>query len=161
MNSTGLCQIIADILKADTGTLYGASRYLQAIEHDQAKFPEAAINLKIPYGLFISCSGDAPLEIMARIEYEQNNFDLRFEAISLDVASIYVNFSNAWKRIKLLINNQMWSGLQCTQYYTDSLNRIYDIEPSSGNLPAPVKSDNGNYIIEFQGAITMKLTRKI
>lgn len=161
LDRSGLSEMVRDILRADTTTLYGTTKYLQLISSEPEEFAAASVNVTIPYGLFIDCEADESPIIGSRYSYEDYLIRMRFECNVENHHDAYDRLSLSWERIKYLVNYQMYSGLQCTSYYTNATSRVVVIEPRVGSLPKPEDRADSLYVIALDSAIYIQVMRTI
>jgi len=159
LDRKGICTAFADMLKADTTTLFGTNKLLQTIESTGTKFDKAKVNIKSPFGLYIWCEDKIPID-----ERMQNSDDLyilnfRYEGRASVRETAIENIDDADEQVTKLARAQMFEGQQLTGYYTDSNAQVIDVAPSTSSLPAPEEREDNMVIIENEAALEIQVNR--
>jgi hypothetical protein len=158
LDKSGVSIAIADMLKADTTTLYGTGNLLQIIEPNPVKYSKAKIDNTNAYGLYLWAEGD---DNLSRSQNKDQQFiiNMRFEGKNLDPNNAVQQIDDAYQQVLSLVDTQMWNGQMMTDYYTDTNAQIFNLEPIASSLPAPEPGDGQTVIIEIEGAILVEVNR--
>ncbi len=159
LDRAGITTAFADMLKADTGTLYGVGKLLSIIEDKMVEFSKAKVSNLKPYGLYLWTSSEGTRSVRSQNEDTDYNINMRFEAVATKIETAKDRLDDAYERVKYLTNDQMWTGLNLTQYYTDSNRRIDNIEPIISEMPEPDEIEGQHLIVEIEGAILVTINR--
>lgn len=159
LDRDGIAAAFADMLKADTTTLYGASKLVQIIDPNPIRFTKAKINNSKPVGIYLWAEPEDTVDVRSQNTDEQFIINMRFEGINLDPQNAEKQIDDAYEQVKLLTNTQMWNGQMMTAYYTDSNAQIFNIEPITSTLPPPEPVENQRIVIEIEGAVLVEVNR--
>jgi len=160
LDRIGIATSFANMLKADTSTLYGSNKLLQIIDPNPVNFSNAKVNAKrAQYGLYLWVNDETTNVCRSQNTDEIFTINMRFEAIEMDILAAITNIDHAYERVKLLANTQMWNGLILSQYYSDSNAQIINIDVLASGFPPPKKNENSIIVTEIESAIQIEINR--
>ena len=151
--------MLVNMLKADTDTLYGTGRLVQVITNDWSLFEKAKIDVNNSYKIFIKMSSKSKLE-SGRFQCTDEAYvaDYRVEGLHTKPDTIAGKLADIDERISKLIDLQFFNGDMFTDYYTDSKVTVYDVVFDNSGLG--VENRNNKVIAECEGAITILINRE-
>jgi hypothetical protein len=157
LNRDGVAAMVADCLKADTTTLYGASKLVQIITSDPILFIQAAVDINSPYKLFIWAPDNPTTAVRTQNSDEVFVLNFRIDGLAVVAETAFKNIDCVDQRLKILINSQMYSGAYFKSYYTDSTATVFDAERTDASIS--VTKDNNIVTAECSGAIRISVNR--
>lgn len=155
----GIASVVAEMLRADTTTLYGESKLVQTIETDPTKFEAARVDNRKPFKMYLWTSSESTPSVRARNTDDEYSIGIRIEGYLSNVETIATRIDDIWEQVKHLVNQQMWQGNMLVGYYTASSAQVINIEPLNSELPPPEQSDNGTLVVECEGGILVQVNR--
>ena len=158
LNRSGISDAIANLLKADTTTLYGTTKLIQRIESDPSLYGQSLTNKTNKCALYIWTESVSSDLIRSQNIDKNYSVNLRLEVNLMDIESAYDKLDGAIEQIEWLVNQQMWNGLMLTQYYSDSNAQVYNLEPDLSELPEP-RLENDTFVFELSGAINVYVNK--
>ena len=159
LNRFGTTKAVADMLRTDTGTLYGNRKLINNISSSPTEYTNERVSIVKPYNLFCWIEEGTPVEVRASNSYIDYLVSLRFRAKQKNFDKAYESFDKAYERIEVLVNYQMSEGLMMTNFYSDPNAQIYNIEMTGSNLSSPEDNGEGLVVLEATGAILVQINR--
>ncbi len=158
----GISTAIANMLKADTTTLYGSGKLLQIIDPNPVSMTKAYVDNTNSAGLYIWAEGNDTLSLTRSQNHDDAyTISMRFEIIGLDIKTCFQQIDDAFEKVKDLVNRQMYTGAMLASYYTDSNAQVINIEPAGGSLPPIEEGLNGTIVVEAENAFLVEINRWI
>ena len=139
LNRDGVAAMVADCLKADTTTLYGASKLVQVITSDPILFINAAVDINSPYKLFIWAPDNPTTAVRTQNSDEVFVLNYRVEGLAAVPEAAFKNIDKIDQEIKVCINDECYTGKMFTNFYTDAKGKVWgpneylDIWKKAGN----------------------------
>jgi hypothetical protein len=161
LDRSGVTIAVVDMLKADS-VLYGASGLVQKIESKSVEFSNARADAKRNRTvLYMWSSPEETSDVRMQNSDENYTINMRFETLNIDYEAGVRNIDDAYERVKILTNDQMFNGQMLTAYYTDSTAQIFNIEPTVSSLPEPLVEEDrpGVIVSEVESAIIVQVNR--
>jgi len=162
LDRSGVSIAFANMLKADTSVLYGASNLVQIIDPNPVRYSNAKIDAKTNNtALYVWAEPDDTTEVRMRNSDKIYNINMRFETMNINYNAGVKEIDDAYEQVHLLTNEQMYQGQMMTDYYTDGNAQIIDIEPVFGSLPPPEQSESRRNVLttEIEGVIKVAINR--
>jgi hypothetical protein len=157
INRDGVAAMVCDCLKADTSVMYGLGKLAQVITSDPILFLNAAVDLNNPYKLFIWAPDNPTTDVRSQNSDETFVLNYRIEGLAAVSETAFKNIDKIDQQIKVLINNQMYTGAYFTSYYSDAKAHVIDAERTDASIE--VTKDSGVIIAECKGAINVLINR--
>ena len=157
LNRDGVAAMVADCLKADTTTLYGASKLVQVITSDPILFINAAVDINSPYKLFIWAPDNPTTAVRTQNSDEVFVLNYRVEGLAAVPEAAFKNIDKIDQEIKVCINDECYTGKMFTNFYTDAKGKVFDAERTDASIE--VTKDSGVIIAEAKGAINVSINR--
>lgn len=159
LNQFGITQALADLLTTDTGVLYGNDKLIKQISADPVKYEKEKVDNVRNYRIYMWCADGEPIEERASNAYDDYRVDFKFAAKASKLIDAFNIFAQAWERVKYLVRQEMNTGQQLSQYYTDSTGQVYSLMPEVHSMPAPIPKDDGVLVSTLEGAILVQVNR--
>jgi hypothetical protein len=157
LNRDGVAAMVADCLKADTTTLYGASKLVQIITSDPILFIQAAVSINAPYKLFIWCPDNPTIVVRSQNSDEMFVLNYRVEGLAAVPETAFRNIDLIDMRVKKILNDEMYGGTVFTSYYFDPKAQVFDVERNDASIE--ISKDSGIIIAECKGAVNVRVNR--
>jgi len=151
--------MLVNMLKADTGTLYGSTKLVQVVTDNWAVFEKAKTDINNPYKMFFKVGGKSKVS-SGRFQNTDEAYiaDYRIEGVHTKPDTIANNIAEIDERVSKLIDLQFFNGTMFTDYYSDDKVTVYDVTYDNSDLT--VEAKNNKVIAECEGAITILLNRE-
>jgi len=151
--------MLVNMLKADTGTLYGSGKLVQIITDDWSLFENSKTDINNPYKMYIKVGQKSKIE-SGRFQNTDESYtaEYRVEGTHTKPDTIAGTIAQIDERVSKLIDLQFFNGDMLTDYYSDANVTVYDAEYDSSNLT--VETKNNKVIAECEGAITIFINRE-
>jgi len=159
LDRAGIADAFANLLKADTGTLYGTGKMLQKISSSPKEFETAKVSSRLETGLYMWISDGDTVDDRIQNTDDLYTLDMRFVGNKADPDTAIDNIDDAFERCKVLIRNQMYEGQYMTSYYTDSNAQFVNIDVISSVLPAPDSDEETTLVFVLKGAVNALINR--
>jgi hypothetical protein len=144
MERSTIVNAIRDRLKADTTTLYGATKLLQIIDSDPLDWENRETTLDNYCALYIRSFLLQPVENLMQAYNETYSISLDFVCDQSDLFAAMTKIDQAYQQVKKLLLQEMFNGKMLSQYYTDTKAQIFDIQVIDNDISEV--SDQENFI---------------
>jgi len=151
--------MLVNMLKADTGTLYGSGKLVQIITDDWSLFENSKTDINNPYKMYIKIGQKGKIS-SGRFQNTDESYtaEYRVEGTNTKPDTIAGTIAQIDERVSKLIDLQFFNGDMFTDYYSDANVTVYNAEYDSSNLT--VETKNNKVIAECEGAITIFINRE-
>ena len=160
LNGQTVADMIRDALKADT-TLYGTNGnrgLVNKISSSRKEFEKASVNrTNKNYALYLKASPVAQTRVGMQIQEELYTIDYRVSGYSSDLDKAYTRLAEIDKAMRDVINTQMHDGSVFTEYYTDTLATVKDVEITESS--PEIAEREGSEAVEIDGSLNVFVVR--
>ena len=159
LNRDGISEVFADMLKADTDVLYGATKLVQVITHDPTLYDNAKVDLANPFKMFCWATEEQTDTFQMQSVMEVYTINIRIVGKLSIVQDMIKMLDKINERIKYLVNAQMFGADRFAAYYTDTDARIENCYITNSTIEPPEYTENNTLQTACEGVGEMLIHR--
>jgi hypothetical protein len=157
LDRTDICNAIESLFESD-GTLYGSSALINYITDDIVKFQKATVAVDKPYKMYLHAPRREKVDVRMGNNSDYNIFvEYRIEGLRSNPQTAIENIDDIEDRMQHLCDNEMWTGGNLSQHFTNTESSVINIEWESSS--ADVRHDEGGIKVESEGTIRVEINR--
>ena len=157
LNRNDIVAAIDALFKADTAILYGSGKLLEHISVRYLEFEKAKLTVGQGYKMYLK--GNLREKVAARMQCSDYivTVESRIEGITVDPETAQQHIDDIDERIDYLIDNQMWTGVNLTPYFSNSESTVINLEWISSSCEPELINDQ--WRVHSEGIMTVEVNR--
>ena len=157
LDRTSVLNAVEHLFESDS-TLYGSSAFINYISDNIVDFENAKVGIDKPYKMYLKAPRRVKVDVRMSNNVDYNIFvEYRIEGLKSNPQTAIEKIDDIEDRIQHLCDNEMWTGGNLSNHFTNTESSVKNIEWESGN--ADTRIDEGGIKVEAQGTIRVEINR--